>query len=90
MSGALLCRLGLHARVSAAEGRILSDLYRCRRCPAQWRIGSHSYGSGSIRYRRRLADAAGPYDHAAAVLAEEAERQAWQRWQAARTTAVTR
>jgi hypothetical protein len=77
----LICRLGIHARVAAAEPSILRhDLYRCRRCPAQWRIGSHAYGWGRIRYRDRISDAAGPYDHATAVKAEEAERQAWARW----------
>jgi hypothetical protein len=81
----LLCRLGLHARVSAAEPSVIRcDLHRCRRCPAQWRIGSHVYGWGSIRYRHRIADASGPYDHAAAVEAEDAAWKAWQQWSAAR------
>lgn len=82
---ALLCRLGIHARVRAAGPHVLvTDLYRCRRCPARWRIGSYRFHWGVVRYRDRLADASGPYDHAAAVEAEAAEDQAWARWQADR------
>jgi hypothetical protein len=77
----LLCRLGIHARVAAVEPSIIRhDLYRCRRCPAQWRIGSYPLGWGTVRYRDRLADAPGPYDHAAAAEAEAGEAQAWARW----------
>lgn len=82
----LLCKIGIHAKVQAAEPNLLSrlDLYRCRRCPAQWRIGSYGYSWGVVRYRDRLADAAGPYDHAAAEAAEEAQHQAYLAWRAAR------
>lgn len=81
----LRCRLGIHYKVPAAEPSILRhDLKRCRYCPAQWRIGSHLYGWGVIRYRNRLADAAGPYDHAAAQAAEAAELQSWIEWADAR------
>jgi hypothetical protein len=85
----LRCRLGIHAKVEAAEPSIFShDLYRCRRCPAQWRIGSHGYGSGMgafrVRYRDRIADAAGPYDHAAAMAAEAERSARWARWRESR------
>ena len=55
----LLCRLGIHARIRVPEpGKNLfqQDLQRCRRCPAQWRVGSYGYSWGVVHYKHRIAD----------------------------------
>jgi len=85
-----LCRLGIHARVDAAEASAVRwDLVRCRRCPAQWRIGSYGYSWGRVGYRDRIADASGPYDHDTAVQAEEAQRRAFADWFRSRRSGAT-